>query len=177
LGLDGPAGQDTAMPTLARRPAAQQERERLQARRLRAGELFAIGVRQAEVARQLGDSAQAVSVWHARFKADGSEALRSRGPAGPAPKVSDAQLAQVEHALLEGATANGFTGELWTLDRIATVIERLTGCATIPRMCGRCCTIGWAGACSAPRVVPPSATRTPSTAGSLRTGRGSSKRP
>ena len=29
--------------------------------------------------------------------------------------------------LLEGATANGFTGELWTLDRIATVIERLTG--------------------------------------------------
>jgi hypothetical protein len=44
------------MPTLARRPAAQQERERLQARRLRAGELFAIGVRQAEVARQLGVS-------------------------------------------------------------------------------------------------------------------------
>jgi transposase len=68
-----------------------------------------------------------VSVWHARFKAGGSEALRSRGPAGPAPKVSDAQLAQVEPALLEGATANGFTGELWTLDRIATVIERLTG--------------------------------------------------
>jgi hypothetical protein len=30
----------------------------MQARRLRAGELFAIGVRQAEVARQLGVSAQ-----------------------------------------------------------------------------------------------------------------------
>jgi len=29
--------------------------------------------------------------------------------------------------LLEGATANGFTGELWTLERIALVIERLTG--------------------------------------------------
>jgi transposase len=26
-----------------------------------------------------------------------------------------------------GATASGFAGELWTLDRIATVIERLTG--------------------------------------------------
>jgi transposase len=41
--------------------------------------------------------------------------------------LSDVQLAQVEHALLKGATANGFVGELWTLDRIATVIERLSG--------------------------------------------------
>jgi transposase len=29
--------------------------------------------------------------------------------------------------LLEGAGANGFIGELWTLDRVALVIERLTG--------------------------------------------------
>jgi transposase len=36
-------------------------------------------------------------------------------------------LAQVEQALLEGATDNGFVGELWTLERIATVIGRLTG--------------------------------------------------
>jgi transposase len=28
---------------------------------------------------------------------------------------------------VKGAGANGFAGELWTLDRIATVIERLTG--------------------------------------------------
>jgi hypothetical protein len=33
----------------------------------------------------------------------------------------------VEQALLEGATANGFIGELWTLDRVALVIQRLTG--------------------------------------------------
>ena len=43
------------------------------------------------------------------------------------PGLSDAKLATVEQALLEGATANGFTGELWTLDRVATVIKRLTG--------------------------------------------------
>ena len=114
------------MPTVPRRPAAQRERDRLQARRLRAAELFAVGVTQAEVARQLGVSAQAVSVWHARFTQGGTEALRSRGPSGPAPRLSDAQLAKVEQALLEGAQANGFTGELWTLERIATVIERLT---------------------------------------------------
>ena len=115
------------MPTVPRRPAAQQERDRLQARRLRAAELFGVGVTQAEVARQLEVSAQAVSVWHARWKAGGPEALYSRGPSGPTPRLSDAQLATVEQTLLKGATANGFTGELWTLERIALVIERLTG--------------------------------------------------
>jgi transposase len=53
--------------------------------------------------------------------------LRSRGPSGPAPRLSGTQLAQVERTLLEGAGAHGFVGELWTLNRIATVIERLTG--------------------------------------------------
>jgi transposase len=115
------------MPTVPRRPAAQLERERLQARRLRAAELFAVGVRQAEVARQLDVSAQAVSVWHARFKVGGIDALRSKGPSGPAARLSNAQLARIEQALLEGATANGFVGELWTLDRVAVVIQRLTG--------------------------------------------------
>jgi transposase len=89
--------------------------------------LLATGVRQAEVARRLGVSGQAVSVWHARFKQGGADALRSKGPSGPAPRLSDTQLAQVEQALLEGAAANGFVGELWTLERIVVVIERLTG--------------------------------------------------
>jgi len=107
------------MPTIARRPAAQQERERLQARRLRAAELFATDVRQAEVARQLDVSRQSVHLWYRRWQAAGLEALRSQGPTGPAPKLSDSQLHQVEQALLKGAGANGFVGELWTLDRIA----------------------------------------------------------
>ena len=115
------------MPTIPRRPAAQQQRERLQARRLRAAALFAIGMRQVEVARQLGVSRQAVSGWHATWQTGGTNALRSRGPTGPSPRLSDQQLARVERALLEGATANGFVGELWTVDRIAAVIERLTG--------------------------------------------------
>jgi transposase len=120
------------MPTIPRRPAAQQERERLQARRLRAAELFAAGVHQAEVARRLGVSAQAVSVWHGRWQAGGTDALYSRGPSGPAPRLSDAQLATVEQALLEGATASGFVGELWTLERIAAMIQRLTGVSHHP---------------------------------------------
>jgi transposase len=115
------------MSTTPRRPAAQAERQRLQARRLRAAELFAAGLRQAEVARQLGVSRQSASDWHARWRVGGPDALLSRGPTGPSPRLSDRQLGQVEQALLEGATANGFVGELWTLDRIALVIQRLTG--------------------------------------------------
>jgi transposase len=56
-----------------------------------------------------------VSVWYARWKEGGAEALRSRGPSGPAPRLSDQQLATVEQALLEGAAANGFVGELMLL--------------------------------------------------------------
>jgi transposase len=127
LELDPDQARIPGMPTVPRRPAAQRERDRLQARRLRGAELFAAGVRQAELARQLKVSAQAVSVWYARWKEGGAEALGSRGPSGPAPRLSDQQLATVEQALLEGAAANGFDGELWTLDRVALVIERLTG--------------------------------------------------
>jgi transposase len=79
-------------------------------------ELFAVGLRQAEVARQLGVSAQAVSVWHARWQAGGADALHSRGPSGPAPRLSDAQLATVERALLDGPRPTGLSGSCgpWT---------------------------------------------------------------
>ncbi|HEV2919021.1 MAG TPA: winged helix-turn-helix domain-containing protein [Actinomycetota bacterium] len=99
----------------------------MEARRLQAAELFAQGRSQAEVARQLGVSAQAVSVWHGRFTRGGVDALRSRGPSGPDPKLSAAELAKVEEALLAGAMANGFDTDLWTLERITVVIAQLTG--------------------------------------------------
>jgi hypothetical protein len=36
--------------------------------------------------------------------------------------LSAAQLATVEQALLQGAQANGFDTNLWTLERVAVVI-------------------------------------------------------
>ena len=165
------------MPTIPRRPAALPERDRRQARRLRAAELFGAGVHQAEVARQLEVSAQAVIVWHGRWQAGGADALRSRGSSGPTPRLSNAQLATVEQALLEGATAHGFVGELWTLDRIASVIERLTGVRHHPAHVWALLHTASAGACSGPSAAPSSVTRTPSIAGSSTAGRRSSKRP
>jgi transposase len=104
------------MPTVARRPAAQQERQRLQARRLWAAELFATGVGQAEVARQLGVSRQSVHLWHKRWRAAGPDALRSQGPTGPAPRLSDSQLRQVEQACFRAPAPTGSPGSCgpWT---------------------------------------------------------------
>jgi transposase len=114
------------MPT-RRRPSPAEERATREARRLRAAELFAQGRTQAEVAREFGVSRQSAHVWHTRFEQGGVEALRSRGPTGPDPKLSAVQLATVEQALLAGAMANGFDTDLWTLERVAVVITQLTG--------------------------------------------------
>ena len=111
-----------------RKPAAERrDRQAFEERRLYAAELFTQHVHQAEVARTLGVSRQTVSRWHARWQAEGTAGLHSRGAPGRTPRLSDAQLEQAEQALLEGAKAHGFDTDLWTLDRIATVIWRITG--------------------------------------------------
>jgi transposase len=114
------------MPT-TRRPHPAEERAALEARRLQAAELFALGRSQAEVGRELGVSRQSAHVWHTSFEEGGVDALRSRGPTGPDPKLSPADLARIEQALLQGARPNGFDTDLWTLERVAVVITQLTG--------------------------------------------------
>jgi transposase len=99
---------------------------------MQAGALFAAGPSQAQVARELGVARQVVSRWHARWRAGGLEALRSAGPTGSAPRLSDQQLAAIDQALRQGARAHGFDTDHWTLARITTVIEQLTGVAYHP---------------------------------------------
>jgi transposase len=110
----------------ARQRGAQQRAAR-QARRERAAELFAQGRSQVEVAGELDVSRQSVSRWHARWQANGPTSLRSRGPTGRPPKIADEQLEVIEQALLEGALVHGFATDGWTLDRIAVLIQGLTG--------------------------------------------------
>jgi transposase len=112
----------------ARKRGVRQRAER-QARRERAAELFAQGRTQAEVARELDVSRQSASRWHTGWQASGATGLQSRGPTGRRPKVPDSALEGIEQALLEGAQAHGFATEVWTLDRIAVVIQGLTGVA------------------------------------------------
>lgn len=99
----------------------------LEARRFEAARLFARGLSQNAVARQLGVSVTAAHRWFHAWQAQGRRGLKAAGRAGRKPRLDRAALARVERALLQGAPAHGFATDLWTLPRVATVIERLTG--------------------------------------------------
>ena len=99
----------------------------LEQRRQQAARLFAAGETQAWVARQLKASRQSVSRWHQQWKARGAEGLRAAGRAGRKPRLSASQLEKVDAALRQGARQHGFSADLWTLPRVATVIRRITG--------------------------------------------------
>ena len=101
--------------------------EAMTERRLRAGKMFAKGSSQADVARALEVSRVTASQWHATWSEHGLAGLRGAQRAGRLPKITDEQLEKVEEALAKGPTKNGFPNELWTLARISTVIEKVTG--------------------------------------------------
>ncbi|HSV98823.1 MAG TPA: winged helix-turn-helix domain-containing protein [Sedimentisphaerales bacterium] len=106
---------------------ARRDFDELENRRKKATQLFRKGKRQADVARQLGVSRQSVSRWFEAWKQRGARAWRRAGSPGRNCRLTDAQQKGVERALLMGAQANGFHSNLWTLSRVARVIERQTG--------------------------------------------------
>jgi transposase len=57
------------------------------------------------------------------------EGLRSAGPTGPGPRLSNQRLHRIDQALRQGARAHGFDTDHWTLARITIVIQLLTGVA------------------------------------------------
>jgi transposase len=99
----------------------------MEARRMRAADLFAKGVSQADIGRELEVSHQTVSDWHEKWALGGKRALKRTGQPGRPPKVNEDDLAKVARALEKGPKANGFPTELWTLARVADVIEQVTG--------------------------------------------------
>ena len=85
----------------------------LERRRVQAAELFAQGKTRAEVATEVGVSAQTAS-------------------RGKPPRLGPAELARIRRVLDRGPVAAGFDHDLWTLARIAEFIERTTGVAHHP---------------------------------------------
>jgi transposase len=94
---------------------------------MRAAEMFRAGKRQVDVATALGVSAQTASRWHRDWLAGGKQALAGADRAGRQRWLSDGQLAEVQAALTDGPEANGYPTDMWTLARVAEVIERITG--------------------------------------------------
>jgi transposase len=104
----------------------------MEQRRMRAADLLERGLIPAEIARQVGVAHRVVSEWRKAWRQGGRKALRSAGPAGRKSKLDDRQLAQVRNALAEGAESNGYLTDVWTLPRVAEVIEHITGVSYHP---------------------------------------------
>ena len=103
----------------------------LEARRREGMRLLGRGMAQADVARQMGVSRPTVLRW-SRIRRQQKGAAWKRRPLGRPPKITVAHLERLAVALKQGAQAHGFLNDLWTLPRIAQVLERECGVQTHP---------------------------------------------
>ena len=105
----------------------QRDHSAMEQRRLQAAGLFEQGVYPAEVARRLGVRRQSAHDWYKVWQAKGTAGLRSRGSAGRKSRLSAVQLDAIRTALVAGPVKRGYETDLWTLPRVAHLIEDLTG--------------------------------------------------
>src|SRR5262245_11638697 len=103
----------------------------LERRRRHAVALLRQGESPTAIARILGVARPSLYRWQqaARCHPDG---LAAKPHPGPAPRLSGAQLAELEGLLRQGATAHGWVNELWTAPRVAAVIRRHFGVSYHP---------------------------------------------
>src|SRR5215217_3408103 len=118
-------------PTMERTLSSQASDWR-EGRRLRAFELKERGWKQTQIADALGVSEGAVSQWMKRVREEGVEGLRHKPPPGATPRLSEDERAKLPELLAQGAEAHGFRGEVWTCERVATVIRREFGVSYHP---------------------------------------------
>jgi len=94
----------------------------LELRRRKGMRMLKHGVSQAEVARACEVTRQTASTW-ARMLNEDAQAWR-RKPLGRPAAMEAGELKRLSKLLLDGAIANGFPTEVWTLARVAKLIER-----------------------------------------------------
>lgn len=114
------------------RTGAPRDFDAMERRRKRAAKLFRRGKSQADIARELAVSRQSVSRWRADWISGGAGALRAAGRAGRLPQLDQADLRRVERRLEKGPLHNGYPTDMWTLQRVAEVVEDETGVAYHP---------------------------------------------
>ena len=119
-----PQSHETEQETLTQKSQTWQPQDWREGRRLRAYELAQQGWKQCRIAEALGVTKGAVSQWLARARDQGVESLKTRKGTGAPPKVTKEQKATLPDLLLKGAMAYGFTGDVWTAERVAAVIEQ-----------------------------------------------------
>ena len=103
------------------------DRVALERRRLQAAGLLEQGCTEAEVARRLGVHRQSVNRWAKALKVAGRTGLRRAPHAGRPLKLNEAAMAQLEQCLKQGPEQFGYLSGLWTLARVAKLIEQQHG--------------------------------------------------
>jgi len=83
------------------------------------------GVRQ--TARTVGVTGGAVCQWKKAYGQFGEDAFEAYSPPGRPPGLSQKQKSRLEKLLLKGARRHSYWTELWTLQRVAEVIEKHFG--------------------------------------------------
>jgi len=96
----------------------------LERRRFKAFGLLRKGLSEAAVAREVGVHRQSVNRWAKQIEEQGREGLKQAGRAGRKSRLKDADLKRFEEELKRGAQALGYETSLWTLERVAELIER-----------------------------------------------------
>lgn len=102
------------------------EAKQAERRRLQGGRLLLKGVTQAEVARRCAVSRPTVLEWKRRLEEGGLQALRN-GTRGRPARLDEQMRTQLAQLLMAGARSQGYATELWTLPRIAKLIEQHFG--------------------------------------------------
>lgn len=98
--------------------------ELIEARRLQALRLLDEGFSLNEVGRMLEIAPSSVMRWRNARNSGGEQALKVRFSSGRPRTLTDRQSRKIVKLLLRGAVANGFSTELWTTRRIASLIEQ-----------------------------------------------------
>jgi transposase len=118
--------------------------EAIEARRIAGARMLKRKVAQADVARELGVSRQAVSVWAKQLAEVNGAVGKLKARTLGRPKRLDARQCQVlSRMLVAGALQAGFATELWTVKRVRAVVQRefgveysQTGCWELLRSLG-----------------------------------------
>ena len=101
--------------------------QQLEARRRRAMALLDAGETLSGTARAVNASVSSVHRWYQAYQANGWEGLRPRATPGRPSKLSASQRKRLLALLQRGAPASGYATELWTLKRVAEMIEKRFG--------------------------------------------------
>ncbi|WP_274595163.1 winged helix-turn-helix domain-containing protein [Streptomyces sp. E2N166] len=89
--------------------------------RMLAADGFVRGEKNTVIAKELRVSVRSVERWRRSWREGGRQALRPSGPA-KRPKLGHSDFAVLEPLLLEGAMAQGWADERWTLSRVRLLI-------------------------------------------------------